>query len=40
MEADKGGNSNVAILNPDFNNGQGIGSWLKFEKENLPYLVQ
>lgn len=40
IEADKEGNSNVAIVNPDFNNGEGIGIWLKFNKDNLPYLVQ
>ena len=40
IEADKDGNSNVAIVNPDFNNGEGIGIWLKFNKDNLPYLVQ
>ena len=40
IKADKDGNSNVAIVNPDFNNGEGIGIWLKFNKDNLPYLVQ
>ncbi|MHB8277529.1 MAG: aldose 1-epimerase family protein [Candidatus Humimicrobiaceae bacterium] len=40
IEADSEGNSNIAIINEDFNNGEGIGIWLKFNKENLPYLVQ
>jgi hypothetical protein len=40
IKADKEGNSNIAIVNPEFNNGEGIGIWLKFNKKNLPYLVQ
>jgi len=40
IEADSEGNSNVAIVNPDFNNGQGIGLWVKYSKENLPNLLQ
>ena len=40
IEADKGGNSNIAIVNEDFNNGEGIGIWLKFNKNNLPHLIQ
>lgn len=40
IEADKDGNANVAIVNEDFDNGKGIGIWLKFNKKNLPYLIQ
>lgn len=40
IEADKEGNSNIALVNPDFNNGNGIGLWIKYNKNNLPYLVQ
>ncbi len=40
IEADKEGNSNIAIVNPEFDKGKGIGIWLKFNKKNLPYLVQ
>jgi len=40
IESDDEGNSNIALVNPDFNNKQGIGIWLKFNKENLPYLIQ
>ena len=40
IKADKEGNVNVAIVNPDFNNNQGLGLWVKFNKNNLPYLIQ
>ncbi len=40
IEADVDGNSHVAIINREFNNGEGIGISLAFNKENLPYLVQ
>jgi len=40
IEEDDEGNSNIAIVNPEFNNGQGIGIWLKFSKASLPYLIQ
>ena len=40
IKADAEGNSNIAIVNEDFNNGEGIGIWLKYNKDNLPYLIQ
>jgi len=40
IEPDNEGNSNIALVNTSFNNNQGIGVWLKFNKNNLPYLVQ
>ena len=38
--ADGEGNSNIAIANEGFNGGQGIGIWLKFNKDSLPLLTQ
>jgi len=38
--ADKDGYSNIAIVNEKFLDGQGIGIWLRFKKDNLPYLTQ
>ncbi|MHB8277244.1 MAG: aldose 1-epimerase family protein [Candidatus Humimicrobiaceae bacterium] len=40
IEADVDGNSHIAIINTEFNNGEGMGISLAFNKENLPYLVQ
>ena len=40
IEADLEGNSNIAIINQEFNKGQGLGLSLKFNKDNLPYLLQ
>lgn len=40
IEADKFGNSNIGVINSDFNNGEGIGLSLSFNKDNLPYFVQ
>ncbi|MBC8386873.1 MAG: aldose 1-epimerase family protein [Actinobacteria bacterium] len=40
IKADEDGNSNIAIVNEDFDVGQGIGIWLKFNKDNLPFLIQ
>lgn len=40
IEADEDGNSNIAIVNKDFNDGEGIGAWMKFNKDNLPMLTQ
>jgi hypothetical protein len=40
IEADIDGNSNVAIINQNFYNGNGLGLWIKFNKDNLPNLVQ
>jgi len=39
IEIDEDGYSNVAIINKEFNNNEGIGFWLKYNKNNLPYLV-
>ena len=38
--ADEDGNSNIALVNEDFNNKQGIGVWLKYSKDTLPILAQ
>jgi len=40
LEADENGNANAAVINPEFNNGEGIGVWLKYNKDNLPYFLQ
>lgn len=40
IPADMDGNSNVAMVNEDFNKGNGIGIWLKYSKNTLPYLNQ
>jgi hypothetical protein len=40
IEADREGNSNIALANEEFDNGRGIGVWLKFNKDNLPLLTQ
>ena len=40
IEADSEGNSNVAIVNEGFSGGKGIGIWLKFNKNNLPFMTQ
>jgi len=40
IKADNEGNSNVVIVNEKFNNGSGIGIWVKFNKDNLPSLSQ
>jgi hypothetical protein len=40
IESDPEGNTNVALVNENFNNGEGIGIWLKYNKENLPFLVE
>lgn len=40
IQADDEGYSNIAIINEKFLNGQGIGIWLRFKKDNLPYLTQ
>lgn len=39
IQADSQGNSNIALINEEFNNSQGLGIALKFNKNNLPYLV-
>lgn len=40
IEADKDGFGNVALINKEFNNGEGLGVLIKFSKESLPYLIQ
>jgi hypothetical protein len=40
IKADKEGNSNIGIVNEKFDNGNGLGIWLKFNKNNLPNLIQ
>jgi hypothetical protein len=40
IESDSEGNSNIAIVNDSFNNKEGLGILLKFNKDNLPYLAQ
>ncbi|MCD4670845.1 MAG: aldose 1-epimerase family protein [Actinomycetia bacterium] len=40
IEADDDGNSNIAIVNRGFNNGSGIGIWMKFKKDTLPLMTQ
>ncbi len=39
IKEDKDGNCNIALVNRDFNLGQGIGICLKYNKESLPNLV-
>ncbi|MCL4376778.1 MAG: aldose 1-epimerase family protein [Actinobacteria bacterium] len=40
IEPDRDGNGNVALINNEFNNGEGLGISIKFNKKNLPYLIQ
>jgi hypothetical protein len=40
IESDTEGNANIALINEDFNNGEGIGLWLKYNKDNLPVLLE
>lgn len=40
IEKDSKGNANVAIVNEKFDNGKGIGIWLKYSKNTLPHLIQ
>jgi len=40
IEPDNEGNCNAALINNEFNNGEGLGISIKFNKKNLPYLVQ
>ena len=37
---DKDGNVNLALINSEFNNAEGLGVSIKFSKKSLPYLVQ
>ena len=40
IEPDSEGNCSAALVNRAFNNNQGLGISLKFNKKNLPYLIQ
>ncbi len=40
IQADEEGYSNISIVNEKFMDNQGIGIWLRFKKDNLPYLTQ
>jgi len=39
IKEDSEGNCNIGIVNPEFNDSQGIGVWVKHKKETLPNLV-
>jgi hypothetical protein len=38
--ADSEGYSNVAIVNENFDNGSGLGIWMRFKKDTLPFMTQ
>jgi len=40
IEPDKEGNCHAALINSEFNNGEGLGVSIKFNKNNLPNLLQ
>ncbi|MHB1347817.1 MAG: aldose 1-epimerase family protein [Candidatus Humimicrobiaceae bacterium] len=40
IEPDSKGYGNIAIVNEKFNDGEGIGIWLKYKKDTLPNLTQ
>jgi len=40
ISADSEGYSNVAMVNEGFNNGEGIGFWMRFKKDTLPLMTQ
>ncbi|MGM0365423.1 MAG: aldose 1-epimerase family protein [Actinomycetota bacterium] len=40
IQPDDDGYSNIAIVNEKFLDGRGMGIWLRFKKDNLPYLTQ
>ncbi len=40
IAADNEGYSNVAIVNKNFNNGSGLGIWMRFKKDSLPFMTQ
>ena len=40
IEPDADNYSNVALVNKSYNNGQGIGIRLRYNKDSLPYLIQ
>jgi len=39
IEPDEEGNVNIALVNEYFNRNNGLGLWLKYNKNNLPFLV-
>jgi hypothetical protein len=38
IPSNRGGMSNIALVNEEFNNGNGFGIWLKFSSASLQYL--
>ena len=40
IEPDEKNYCNVALINKLFNNGHGIGVWLRYDESSLPYLIQ
>ena len=40
IESDKEGYSNIVFVNPELNDSKGLGLWLRFNRDNLPYLIQ
>jgi len=40
IKPDSNGYANIAIINEKFNDGEGIGIWLKYKKDTLPCLTQ
>ena len=40
IKEDEDGNCNVALVNNEFNNNEGLGISIKFNKNSLPYLIQ
>lgn len=40
ISADPEGYSNVAIVNERFDNNKGIGIWMRFKKDTLPFMTQ
>ena len=40
IKADSNNRSSIALINESFNNGNGLGLSLSYNKDNLPYLIQ
>lgn len=40
IKTDKDGYGKVALVNEEFNKGEGLGILIKFNNDNLPYLIQ
>ena len=40
IKPDYSENCNIALINREFNNNQGLGISIKYNMENLPYLIQ